>query len=226
MFPPGATDFDVDNIQWLWPRINKAGVLVGPPDDQGNTQANQLLVRLRTNHGKPFAVGDLVRIRKVPVRKTTAKDPHARILFRVVQGGPDGVMVEYMTPSGPRFDVNDPALFDPAQVFTLNCTSIRPGMEHMLVADRIKTHIAASDRPLNAPPPPQRYACVPGGNPKAAITPTNLPRLTKTPPTTKADIIGIYEGGVRDCGSSGPQVAVRCGTPSTRPSRSATSADT
>jgi IgA Peptidase M64 len=203
VFPPGPPRvFDADKILWLWPRINKAGVLAGPPDDQGNPQANKLLVRLRAGHGKPFANGDLVRIRKVPVRKTTASDPHARILFRVVVEGDDSVTVEYVTPSGPRFDVKDPDLSDPAQVFRLNRTSIRPGIEKMLVADPIKAHIAASDRPLNANagPAAQGAACVPGDKPKAAATPTNLPPLAKTP-SPSVQIIGLYDGGgYRDCG--------------------------
>jgi hypothetical protein len=202
-FPPGASRvFDADKIRWLWPRIIKAGVLAGPPDDQGNPQANKLLVRLRAGHGKPFVIGDLVRIRKVPVRKTTASDPHARILFRVVLEGADSVMVEHATPGGTRFDVSDPDLSDPTQIFTLNCTSIQPGVEQMLVADPIKAHIAASDRPLNALPGPahQGADCVPGGPPKAVATPTNVPPLKKSP-SQLADIIGLYDGGgYRDCG--------------------------
>jgi hypothetical protein len=160
------------------------------------------LVHLRKNHGKPFSVGDLVRIRKVPVRRTTASDIHARVLFKVVVEGADDVTIEYVTPSGPRFDVNDPDLSDPKHVFTLNCTSSSSGLEQMLVADSIKTHINNSDRPLNAPVGPafQGAACVSGGKPKAAITPTNLPPLTKKP-TSPADIIGLYDGGgYRDCG--------------------------
>jgi hypothetical protein len=46
------------------------------------------------------------------------------------------------------------------------------------------------------------------GGGKPVMTPTNLPKLSKSPPT-KADIIGVYEGGgYHDCGVFRP--AGRC----------------
>jgi hypothetical protein len=200
----GLRTFDTSKIKWLWPRVSKAGVLVGPPDFQGAADPIQFLIHLRSGDGKPFAKDDLVRIREAPVHRAPASDPFAGILLRIdlpVRG--DDISVEYVNTGGPHVDLT---LFNPSKQLLLVCTSIKPNKEFSLVADPILNQITISNGPLNAPKGSVNAGCTPGA--PAVITPTNLPKLSKSPPV-KQDIVGIYEGGgYHDCGVFRP--AGRC----------------
>src|SRR4030095_12176910 len=123
----------------------------------------------------------------------------ARVLFRVKVAGPDTVTVEYELPITDRLGITDPDLSDPNVSFTLNCTSLPPGLELMLVADPIMLHMQKTGRPLNGPAgsAPLGAGCVEGGPPKPpklGVSPSNLPKLAKAP-AAPGDIIGIYDGG-------------------------------
>jgi hypothetical protein len=92
------------------------------------------------------------------------------------------------------------------QKFSLIKPIRRAGTEIKLVPEAILKHIDTSDDPLNTDPATPHAACV-AGNP-TVMTPRNLPALTRFP-RTKADIIGVYEGGsYHDCGVFRP--AGRC----------------
>ena len=201
----GLRFFDTSKIKWLWPRVTKAGVLVAQPDFQGLPDPPQFLIHLRPGDGKAFAKDDLVRIRESPVRKAAASDPFAGILLRIdLPVGSDDISVEYVNPSGPHVDLS---LINPAKRLVLVCTSIKPNTEFALVADPILNQIANSNGPLNAAKGSNHAACVLGAGTQV-MTPTNLPKLSKSP-KTKADIIGLYEGGgYHDCGVFRP--AGRC----------------
>src|SRR5262249_47548643 len=72
-------------------------------------------------------------------------------------------------------------------------------------------HIEDKDGPLNAPAGAPTAACVAAGDDGSVMTPTNIPALSKFP-RTKADIIGIYEGGaLHDCGVFRPAGRFRMG---------------
>jgi hypothetical protein len=201
----GLRSFDTGKIKWLWPRVTKAGVLIAQPDFQGDPDPVEFLIRLSAGDGKAFAKDDLVRIRQSPVHTAPANDPFAGILLRIdlpVRG--DDISVAYVNPGGPHVDLS---LINPAKRLVLICTSIKPNTEFALVADPILNQIANSNGPLNAAAGSNHAACVVGAG-SSVMTPKNLPKLTRSP-KTKADIIGLYEGGgYHDCGVFRP--AGRC----------------
>jgi hypothetical protein len=194
---------NADKIKWLWPRVSKAGVLDGPPDFQGDPDPVQFLVRLRKGDGKPFAKGDLVRIRESPVRRGASSDPFAGILLQIdlpVTG--DVISVTYVEPSGPHVDLS---LFNPSKTLILICTSIQPKTEFLLVSRRILNVMIDRNGPLTMPRAGQ--PCVVGTG-STVMSPKDLPKLSNGPKNS-ADIVGLYEGGGHhDCGVFRP--AGRC----------------
>lgn len=183
--PAGTRVFDPDKIKWLWPRTIKVGVLSAAPDPLGG---NDFKMRLLAGHGKPFAKDDVVLLRQAPMRSS---DPFADIRFKVDRAFADSVDVIHR--SGPPLDVT---LFDPSIVHVLICASIAPGVELKLVAAPILAQIRASNGPLNAPAGSQGAPCAATANAAPFMTPTNLPPVKfKKAPASKADVLGIYEGG-------------------------------
>jgi hypothetical protein len=88
---------------------------------------------------------------------------------------------------------------------------IAAGAELKLVSTPIFQHIDNSQSPLNAPPNSQGASCTPAPHRLGDVPATNLPPTLKLPPglPSKADIIGIYDGGFQfDCGVYRP--AGRC----------------
>ena len=75
---------DADRIKWLWPRIEKAGVLAQPagPLRPGGDPWFHLL--LEPGQTAPFAVGDVLRLRHRPL--ATAGPPSFRLRVADVQG--------------------------------------------------------------------------------------------------------------------------------------------
>jgi hypothetical protein len=214
----GPPPYNAAKIKWLWPRIKKAGVLTRKllPAD---ITSDGIHVPLLRRHGLTFAVGDVVRFKAWPVSRNLLIDQLQNKFFRVKTREEGSVTILPVTVAAGTNDVTDVPMsgFDSAPFLNLfwddkKYSLIQPlrvaGNEIKLVADSILKHIEAKDGPLNADPGNPTAACVAAGDIASIMTPRNLPALSRTP-RTKADIIGIYEGGFyRDCGVFRP--AGRC----------------
>jgi hypothetical protein len=194
-----TTSYDPDKIKWLFPRTIKVGRIDQAPVSQGG---GKFQMKMEPGHAKPFAKGDLVLMRRPPLR---GSDPFAEMQF-VVGKPPSGDVVDVTQKSGPALNAN---LFDPSFLHVLICASLpsSPGVELKLIAERILKHIRTSSGPLTG------AACTAVNNGALVMTPTNLPTSPKLKfkknPATMADVIGIYEGGGHfDCGVFRP--AGRC----------------
>ena len=229
--PPRTVYDKTTAIKWLWPRITKAAVLDGLPVLSGVG----LKVPLRKGHGKPFKFGDLVRFRETPVRLSPDQDPFVQFLphlsFSITSHKDDEVTVVLVPPGGtvvtdmsqPNPTGSDPRrvvdiflpLFDPSKRYALICPRRSPGLaggtELKLVPEKIRTHIASSHGPLNAPPGNiaghEVFACLASKDHAGTMSPTNLPPGFTLPPAlaAPADLIGVYEGGAgHDCGMFRP----------------------
>jgi hypothetical protein len=209
-------------LKWLWPRLGKAGLLADPP----GRSLSGFHVPLRKGHGRVFRVGDVVRFREWPVRERPSRDPFvsfhraAGAVFRVKAADDDGVGMDLEDPSGQVVDVGSPnpsnpdprswtdillGLFNPSAKYALICPRVVEDVELPLVATPILQHIASSNGPLNAP---GDQPCRAAASWDSTMTPTALPELSRLP-RTRADIVGVYEGGYHhDCGVLRP--AGRC----------------
>ncbi len=212
--------FDPRKIRWTWPRITRAGVLPRPME-AGDVTAAGIRVPLRRRHGRNFAVGDIVRFKKFPVIIDASFDQFVGNFFKVKTVEDDAVVMVSVTTTPGTNDVTEVAMsaFDPS-LFLIPFTGVtdekfslikplrRAGVEITLVPELILKHIEDSDGPLNAAPGAATAACVAAVNKGSVMTPRNIPALPRSP-RTKADIIGIYEGGsYNDCGVFRP--AGRC----------------
>jgi IgA Peptidase M64 len=219
--PPTGTDpikYDSSQIRWLWPRITAAGVMTDVLT-AANIGATDISVPLRPGHNKKFAANDVVRFKEWPDLLAGHFDLFVNQLFRVSALDGDALKLLPVTATAGSNDVSDVSMadFNSGALLPLfgsgqNFLVIRPnrvaGVENKLVADPIQKQIDDSNGPLNAPAGSPTAACVASPDSGSVMTPTNLPALTKMP-RTKADIIGIYEGGsVLDCGVFRP--AGRC----------------
>jgi hypothetical protein len=214
-----APPYDTTKIRWLWPRITGAGVLPAPLDGS-NVSATDIRVPLRPGHSGHVGVDDIVRFKQWPFPLDAALDVFTDLLFRVTVVEDDAVRIIPVHPTAGSnattdvpmgsFDSNGLLLplFEAGKQYCL----IRPrrvaGKERTLVAEPILQQIKTTRGPLNAPQGTVGAACVASPENGSTMTPTNLPALGRTP-RTKADIVGIYEGGlVHDCGVFRP--AGRC----------------
>jgi hypothetical protein len=228
------TVFDMtEKIKWLWPRVVKAGVLDGRPERSGTG----FRVPLRKGHGKAFGVGDMVWFREWPVAHVASSDPFLLLprsmglVYKVKAHDDDSVNIDLEDSSGAVVDLDAevigvdsggsgpahwadiiPGLFSQTSKYALISPRTAGGIELKLVADPIFKHIASTSPltagPLTAEPGFDPALCVRASSYDSVMTPTNLPLLSKRP-RTKADIIGIYEGGsYHDCGVFRP--AGRC----------------
>jgi hypothetical protein len=223
------TVFDkTKQIKWLWPRVIKAGVLDGTPKRSGTG----FRVQLRKGHGRAFRVGDMVWFREWPVVHVASSDPFLLLprsiglVYKVKAHDDDSVNVDLEDSSGAVVDVDAevigvdtggtgpahwadiiPGLFSQTKKYALICPRTAGGIELKLVADPIFKHISSTG-PLTAEPGFDPALCGRALSLESVMTATNLPPLSKEP-RTKADIIGIYEGGsYHDCGIFRP--AGRC----------------
>jgi hypothetical protein len=223
------TVFDkTQNIKWLWPRVTKAGVLDGIPQRSGTG----FRVQLRRGHGRAFGVGDMVWFREWPVAHGASADPFLALprsmglVYKVKAHDENGVNVDLEDSSGAVVDVDAevlgvdtggpgparwadiiPKLFSPTGRYALICPRTAAGSALRLVAEPILKHIESAG-PLTAEPGFDPALCVRARDPHSVMTPTNLPSLSSAP-RTRADIIGIYQGGNNhDCGVFRP--AGRC----------------
>lgn len=236
----GVSSIDARKIAWLWPRVINSGVVkvdvdiisgkvLSPEKCDANGIPNLtggfVLVQFLKSPLKPFANGDLVRLRASVMRSGShafwqkpSRDEFAAFPFFVEKVLNDKVVLGYQTPSLPQLGYLNPAgpqldftLFDKVVTCFLIGPRILAGAESKLVADPIWKHIDSSDSPLNAPPNSQGQTCTPAPHARADVTASNLPLGLKLPKKlpSKADIVGIYDGGAHfDCGVFRP--AGRC----------------
>jgi hypothetical protein len=207
---PGPA-FDPTKIKWLWPRIASIGVLAAPLD-ASNVSAADVHVPLRDGHSRRFAKDDIVRFRQSPDLLPATMDLFVDLFFRVTTVENDAVRIvpvrvtagSNATTDIPMGGFDSHSLLIRFQATETYCL-IRPrrvaGKEHKLVAEPILQQIQTSRGPLNAPKGSIGALCVAAaGGSGSTMTPTNLPDLARVP-RTKADIVGIYEGGgYHDCG--------------------------
>lgn len=204
-------------------QLDPSGNVISPLtcDQSGNASPTGtfLLVRLLQKPSQPFNPGDAVRLRGALTRfgssvswNSSSSDPIASFPLSVetILGNGD-VVLKPSTPPAQQLGylpvaagtVLDPPMF--AQV--VQCYLIAPrvvsGTENTLVAEPIFNWIVSTSSPLNAPANAQGALCAPAIFPVGDVIPTNLPvplTLPKKLPS-KADIIGLYDGGAGfDCG--------------------------
>ncbi|MGH7357910.1 MAG: hypothetical protein ACREJR_03740, partial [Candidatus Rokuibacteriota bacterium] len=226
----GIRTIDARKIGWLWPRVVNVGIVKVEVDFNGNVispvacdqsgapnpTGSFLLVEITRGPSHPFVQGDLLRLRASVTRMGSSafwNDPSSDqfaafplVVERVLN---DKVVLGHLTPTLPQLGYRNPATpqIDPALFSTVvTCFLIAPvltaGTESKLIADPVQTHIDVTDSPLSAPFNAQGQACTPAAHATALVTPTNLPAGLILPPDlpSKADIIGIYDGGAGvDC---------------------------
>jgi hypothetical protein len=222
----GVVQFDkLQRLKWNWPRLTKAGVLTDLP----RRSLNGYHLAVVTGHGTQFALGDVVRFREWPVAKRPADDPFTAfhrtsgLQFQVAARDTDSVSVVPLNAAGQPVDVDSPrpgqmdprswteilhALFAPDVGHAVVVPLQASGADVGLVAPVILQHIRTSNGPLNAPDLQPAAVCVAARSSNSVMPPGNLPPLTRSP-RTRADILGVYEGGsYHDCGIYRP--AGRC----------------
>jgi hypothetical protein len=210
--------YDSSKISWLYPRITAAGVVSRDLADTDITSAG-IVVPLIVAYSAQFAVNDIVRFWARPVLLAASFDLFVHDFFRVSAVAADSVTILPVTVTAGSNATTDVDMSTFAHDLFLahfsagtSYSVIRPlrvaGDEIKLVAAPILKHINDSNGPLNAPPGTPTAACVAASSSSSNMTPTNLPALSRMP-RTKADIVGIYEGGAyHDCGVFRP--AGRC----------------
>ena len=172
-------------IRWLWPRLDRAGVLAGEVVPNG---AN-FDIRLARGHAAGFARNDRVRLRARPLVD------HVKVTDRLQVTDVHGDVVT-VKPLG-AFTAGDwhagSALIRPVRG---PATAADPdGPDLPLIAPIISAHLAASGLPLDvAPPPAPLVACHFDDEP--LVKPLNLPAgLPLDRPRWTAEIVGLYAAG-------------------------------
>jgi len=91
----------------------------------------------------------------------------------------------------------EPSMFAKVETCFVIAPLIEDNNEVKLVAEQVRQQIDTTDSPLNAPPGAQGQACTVAPHARADVPATNLPAGLSLPSglPTKADIIGIYDGG-------------------------------
>src|SRR5262249_53806312 len=165
--PPRTVYDKTAQIKWLWPRANKAAMLSGKPQSTGT----RFKVPLQKGHGKPFAFQDIVKFRLNPVAAAPTQDPlfnfappfslivtaHSDDELELGLGHPGGLLVDLDSSNAPpdtrSWSAILDGLFKPGIKVCLVCPVVMGSAgPALLVADAIRTHIASSNGPLNAPP--------------------------------------------------------------------------
>jgi hypothetical protein len=186
-------------IKWLWPRIDQAGVLTDVPAAHGAG----FDVKLVHGHAAGFKRGDIVRLRRRPL----VQNPQASARLQVDAVAGD-VVTATPLPPGAIAPADWPAgsvLIRPVRGAP---TAADPnGPDLPLVAPVISGHLSTSFLPLNQKPPPPAPRCaIDNSKVQSAL---NLPvGLPAGRPRFKAQIVGLYDGGVRyHCGVFHPSGA-------------------
>jgi hypothetical protein len=183
-------------------------------DQNGNPNPRGafLLVKLLRPPLKPFAKSEVVRIRASFEKlgsdifwQHPSGDEIVAFPLEVEQPGTTSLVLAHRTPILPQLGYFGPTLgtkLEPSMLSKVEtCFLISPLIEDnhevKLVADPVRQHIDTTDSPLNAPPGAQGQACTVAPHARADVPATNLPAGLSLPKglATKADIIGIYDGG-------------------------------
>lgn len=203
--------FDVTKIRWAWPRVKAAGVLTGQPTPSGSN----FTVTLTTVRAGDFSSGDTVRLRKkdfigAPLKFNAdytfnkSQDPASAFSDRFIIDTVIGNQITIKPDAGSSLTAaNFPA--GSLLIATVPASPTPPatvGDDLPLLAPIILSHIDTSNGPLNAPSGNPTRPCRRKRNPISVMTARNIPSgLPKNRPRNKANIVGIYEGGVyHDCG--------------------------
>lgn len=209
--PSPQIGFDVTKIKWAWPRVKAAGVLTGQPAPSGSN----FTVTLTTVRAGDFSSGDTVRLRKndfigAPLKFNSDftldknQDPASAFSDRFIIDTVIGNQITIKPDAGSSLTPGD----FPAGSLLIATVPKAPsppatvGDDLPLVAPVILSHIDTSNGPLNAPHGNPTRTCRKASSAISVMTPRNIPGgLPKNRPRNKANIVGIYEGGVyHDCG--------------------------
>jgi hypothetical protein len=206
----------VTNVALIDLQVDINGVVTSPQkcDQNGNPNPKGafLLVKLLKPPLTPFAKSDPVRIRASFTKfgsdvswQHPSNDEIVAFPLEVEQPGTTSLVLAQKTPTLPQLGYFgpasgtklDPSMFSKVEVCFVMSARIEAGQEVKLISDPIRQQIDTSDSPLNAPAGTQGQACTPAPHGRADVPATNLPANLKLPPglATKADIIGIYDGG-------------------------------
>jgi hypothetical protein len=175
-------------IKWLWPRIERAGVLAAAPV----ARAPAFDIKLVRGHADGFRVGDIVRLRRRPL----ADNPQASVRLAVSAVAGDTITAAPLPP-GAITPADWPAGSVLIRPVRGPATAADPhGPDLPLIAPIIAGHLSASRIPLNQKPPPPAPTCAKDTN--TVQSALNLPAgLPAGRPRFKAQIVGLYDGGVR-----------------------------
>jgi hypothetical protein len=177
-------------IKWLWPRVDRAGVLAAPPA----AAAAGFTITLARGHGRGFRQGNLVRLRLRPL-----SDDPSGTSGRLRIDDVTGDVVTAAQLDGPAIA---PAGWPAGSILIRPVRGAptpgdRNGADLPLVAPIIAGHLATSFLPLDltpgGPPPP---ACA--RDERDVQIPANLPAgLPLGRPRYRAQIVGLYDNGAR-----------------------------
>jgi hypothetical protein len=199
--PGPQVAIDGTRIKWLWPRIEKAGVLRDRPTQPDPVaQPHRFAIALRPGH-TPFAVDDEVRLRGRPLVQNRV----ASFLLKITGVHADPLL-------GDTLDAEQieglPLVIIPAG-FPGGSVLLKPlrqaGADVLLVNPDVVQHVTSSDGPLNASAADPARSCPTafGADPAphlfnvqfATNLPASLKPGTRQRPTWGSWIVGIYEGG-------------------------------
>jgi hypothetical protein len=176
------------NIKWLWPRLDHAGVLAAQPV----ATAAAFTFTLVRGHAHGLRPGDLVRLRHRPLVAHPVASGRLRI---------DDVTGDVVTATPLAGTAIVPADWQPGAVVIRPVRGVPTpgdlnGADLPLVAPVIAAHLSASALPLDLKPGPPPAACA--IDEADVQIPLNLPAgLPHGRPRWRAQIVGLYDGGVR-----------------------------
>jgi hypothetical protein len=186
---------DADRIKWLWPRIEKAGVLAAPFGPASGTGTPPFRLPLEPGHAAVFEAGDVVRLRTRPL--LSAGPPSYRLRVTGVEGDVLVVEPDEATPDAAAqltpYDLKGTLVMAPRREPDVGS---RRGDDLLLVHESALTVIDDTGNPLNALP------FEPAGRPPTTVLGVNTPTAATNfedepprPPRQSGLRVGLYENG-------------------------------
>jgi len=198
-----------NKIKWLWHRISKAGVLASTPFPIGiPIGIIDYQITLKPNHASLFDIGDIVRLRKRPLKQNAVVSEELMVKSKVH----DLLIVRPLRIGGTAlqsFEVDSsstsPILFKPIRKEIGSGTT----EDFLLVAPKVLQHINQTQGPLNV------KTIGVGENPSRPCDPTDErliyefiqypqslpPELRRKTMSYSSRLVGLYEsGGSYYCG--------------------------
>jgi hypothetical protein len=186
---------DADRIKWLWPRIEKAGVLDEPTDPPSDVGVPPFRLRLERGHAAVFEAGDVVRLRTRPL--LSAGPPSYRLRVIALEGDVLVVEPDETTPDAEAqltpYYVKGTVVMAPRREPDVGS---RRGDDLLLVHESALTVIDDTGNPLNALP------FEPAGRPPTTVLGVNTPTPATNfedepsrPPRQSGLRVGLYENG-------------------------------